>query len=69
MKYDSLNKSTREEDDNRSVSISRFWSLSQSVTFTAGDFFFTKNQLIHNKPLILGIDLESFTRESFCSLK
>jgi hypothetical protein len=68
-KYNSLNNSTREEDDNRSVFISRSGSLSQSVTFTTGDFFFTKNQLIQNKPLILGIDLQSFTRESFCSLK
>jgi len=68
-KYNSLNNSTREEDDNRSVFISRSGSLSQSVTFTTGDFFFTKNQLIQNKPLILGIDLESLTRESFCSLK
>jgi len=68
-KYNSLNESTREEDDNRSVFVSRSGLLSQSVTYTTGDFFITAKELFQNKPLILGIDLRSFTRESFCSLK
>jgi len=68
-KYNSLNESTRKEDDNRSVFVSRSGLLSQSVTYTTGDFFITAKQLFQNKPLILGIDLRSFTRESFCSLK